>query len=157
MVECSLDLMSLEVAMKISLVILLTIMLWPWPAPARAQVGSAELSPYEQQVYGDRLWQVPREAYQREYRSEEYQARPYIPPKEEASPGVPTLQRRSSESRPLRTGPSDSSLRPGRSQQRYQTRKSFENEQRKISERSRVRAPGKAEAPAWQRGRGQDK
>jgi hypothetical protein len=128
-------------------------MFHPSPAPAQTQGPSAGLSPYERQVYGDRLWQLPREPYQREYRSEEYQARPYWPPVEEPKPGASTLRARSSGRAPLRTGAPASLGRPGRTQQRFQSRKSFENEQRKISERSRLRAPGAAGPQPWQRDR----
>jgi hypothetical protein len=140
--------------MKISLLVpLFLILLRPSPAPAQAQDPSAGLSPYERQVYGDRLWQIPREPYQREYRSEEYRARPYLPPVEVPQAGASRPKERISGRSPLRTGPPAGLGRPSRTQQRFQSRKSFENEQRKISERSRTRAPGAAGPQPWQRDR----
>jgi len=129
--------------MRKTLLAFLTVMLYAAPLQAQYQPPSEALSPYEQQRYGSKLWQVPRDPYQSQYRSAEYQARPYIPPQEEsASPSISFRKRGRGGGGPVTTAPPRQVRQPTRAQQRFQNRKQFEINQRAISERSRVKVPG---------------
>lgn len=128
---------------KIFLSLLLTLLLLP-ALPVQAQPPSPRLSPYEELRYGSDLSQVPREPYRSESRLEGYQARPYIPPAPESAvrPGAAS-RKRSVPDAPASAGRRDYGLKSPQSKarDRYQTRAVWRNEQRKISERSRIPAP----------------
>lgn len=116
--------------------------------PVLAQSSSPELSPYEELRYGSDLSRVPREPYQTESRLEGYKARPYIPPESEPSvrPGSAARQRSYSSSSPAFPSPAgirNQGLKNSQTKvrDRYQTRATWRNEQRKISERSRITVP----------------
>lgn len=110
--------------------------------PVSAQPRSSELSPYEELRYGADLSRVPREPYKTEFELEGYKARPYIPPDPKPSlrPDAASRQRNYSAAP---AGPGDRGLKNPRAKvrDRYQTRSTWRNEQRKISERSRIPAP----------------
>lgn len=121
---------------------------------ALAQSPSPALSPYEELRYGSDLSRVPREPYQTEYGLEGYKARPYIPPETEPSvrPGSTARQRSYSSSSPASPSPSgirNQGLNSPRTKvrDRYQTRATWRNEQRKISERSRIPVPSAPVTP----------
>ena len=131
--------------MKTMILTLASLLLLSWPVPAQSQPPSAELSPYEEQRYGDRLWEVPREPYQSGYKFEEYNSKLYEAPG--PAPARPKSSRPKSSrpgrvqgGSPINTSPSISQS-PTRAQQRFQTQQRFQNQQRQISERSRVKVP----------------
>ena len=129
--------------MKAIITLLLACGLWAAPAWAQSKAGSPELTPYEQLRYGDSLWEVPREPYQSDYQLERRRANiSQAPP----APGPAQPGRLES---PLRTGPAKTD--DTRAQQRFQSRKQWENEQRKISERSRSSVPSRQSKPAWKK------
>lgn len=116
--------------------------------PAPAQAPSPALSPYEELRYGSNLSEVPRDPYQSEFRSETYQARPYIAPEPDSPirPGAAAVDRRQNPSPTasqgrIRTRNDGLKTPDARVRDRYQTRTSWSNEQRKISERSRIPVP----------------
>lgn len=128
---------------KSFLPVLLTLFLLTAP-PVLAQSPSPKLSPYEEQRYGSDLSQVPRDPYRTESNLEGYQARHYIPP--EAAPSIRSgaaSRKRSNPASPGAAGARGSSLKSSSSKprDRYQTRSTWRNEQRQISERSRPSAP----------------
>ncbi len=143
--------------------ILLSGLMWPAAAPAQYQAPSTRLSPYEQQRYDSSLWQVPREPYQSRFKLEEFKARGYIPPQPEPGPGVSVDKRRTGVQSPVRTEadvltPSVQSpvrtapgATPSRAEQRardrFQTRSTWENQQRQIGERSRIAVPAPPVVP----------
>ncbi len=129
--------------MKKTVPLILLCLWWASAAWGQSPSGSPRLTPYEQQRYGDRLWEVPRDPYQSRYRTEKYNSRLS---ETQTAPSAPKK----------RGGPSPATLAPGpdptagRVQQRFQTRMRWENEQRRISERSRRGFPGqKTGQPAW--------
>gem|GEM_PF-3666680 len=138
--------------MKKAFLLTLFISLQFFARPAPAQVPSPELSSYEELRYGSDLSRVPREPYQTEFRLEGYQARPYIPPEPDSPirPGASAVDRRANPSPTasrLRTRNNGLKTPQARVRARYQTRTSWSNEQRKISERSRQPAPSAPLAP----------
>ena len=137
--------------MKHCILALIIGLVFPLGAAAQPGPSQPELSPYEQLRYGSKLWQVPREPYQSDFRLEQYKNMLYEPssPSRKSKQPTPGKPRYSSPS-PIRTPALNSA--PDRAQQRFQSRQQWENEQRKISERSRDRHPGSPEKPAWQRG-----
>ena len=118
--------------MKTTILTLTVFLLASGPAPAWSDPPSPILTPYEHQRYDSSLWEVPREPYQTEYKIEEYNSKLDNPPARS--------QGRVRKQRPIDTSPS-SVRTPTRAQQRFQTRQTWKNEQRKISERSRVQVP----------------
>lgn len=122
--------------------------------PVLAQSPSAALSPYEELRYGQDLSRVPREPYQTEFELEGYKARPYIPPEQEPSvrSGAAARQRSYDSSSPAPSSPAGirgQGLKNPRTKvrDRYQTRATWRNEQRKISERSRLSVPSAPVTP----------
>ena len=118
------------------------VVIWAWPAAAQisSAAPSGRLTPYEEQLYGDKLWKVPREPYERDYG--QYKARTYIPPDDERAFNAPSSGRsKAAGTSPMRTDPSG--VRPSETtvKRRFQTEMKFREDQRKISERSRIGAP----------------
>jgi len=113
---------------------------------AQYQAPDTKLSPYEEQRYGSRLWEVPREPYRGDF--EQYKARTYIPPEEEfssksLSPNFrPRRKDRPTDAEPEGFRRSDTAVK-----RRFQTEMKFKENQRKISERSRVRVPSTPPQP----------
>jgi hypothetical protein len=104
--------------------------LW-WASAAWGQSsGSPRLTAYEQQRYGDRLWEIPREPYQSRYQTEQYTSRL------SETPAVPSGPRNRGNRSLLTLAPGPDPA-AGRVQRRLQTRMQWENEQRRISDRSR--------------------
>ena len=115
---------------------------WAWPAAAQTNSAapSGRLTPYEEQLYGDQLWKVPRDPYERDFG--QYKARSYIPPEDETSFKAPSSGRsRGSGTGPMQTDPAG--IRPSDKavKRRFQTEMKFREDQRKIGERSRIGAP----------------
>ena len=107
----------------------------PVQAPAY-QPPTTGLTPYERNVYGFQLWAVPREPYQSRYRLEQETS------KINQFPAATVSPRRSSSGKarsPINTSPAGVAER--KTQERFQSRMRWENEQRKISDRSRYSAP----------------
>lgn len=111
------------------------------PAAAQYSSPSTELSPYEEQRYGSKLWELPREPYQSEFG--QYKARTYIPP-EDDQPARPSAVRK----RAGTAGRSSIRTESGRRtsseatvRRRFQSEMKFREDQRKIGERSRIGAP----------------
>ena len=130
-------------SVRLFAVTFLTALLWALPAAAQSSsVPSTQLAPYEEQRYGSKLWEVPREPYRTDF--EQYKARTYIPP-EDDQPARPssTERRRSSGSgsSPIKTDPGGLKKSDAAVKQRFQTDMKFRESQRKISERSRIPAP----------------
>ena len=123
-------------------------LLWAVPALAQSHPPGAKptpayrppttgLSPYEQMRYGTSLWEVPREPYQSRYRLEQDTSKINQPPAATVSPRRSSGQGRS----PINTNPAGS-VGERKTKERFQSRMQWENEQRKISDRSRHSAPG---------------
>ncbi|UQZ89505.1 hypothetical protein C4J81_09940 [Deltaproteobacteria bacterium Smac51] len=53
---------------------------FPVDALAQYEPPSTRLSPYEQQRYGDSLWEVPREPYQSRYQTDRFSSKVYNMP-----------------------------------------------------------------------------
>ena len=136
--------------MKKLLIGLVLALLWADPALAQSQPPGTKpiqapayqppttrLSPYEQMRYGTSLWEVPREPYQSRYRVEQETSKINDLPNATISP-----KRSGKGQSPINTNPAGS-VSERRTQERFQSRMQWENEQRKISDRSRNSVPGR--------------
>jgi len=126
--------------MKKLLICLAPLMLFSSPALAQYEPPTTELTPYEQTRYGSSLWEVPRQPYESRYRVEKDTSRLSESPPD-AVPSQGSYGQRSRGQSPINTSP-PGNLQERKTQQRFQSRMQWENEQRKISERSRYSAPG---------------
>ena len=135
--------------MKKALICLVLSLLWAGSALAQYQPPGTKptpayrppttgLSPYEQMRYGTSLWEVPREPYQSRYRVEQDTSRINEAPAAAISPRRPSGGR--SGGSPINTNPAGRVV--DRKTLRFQSRMQWENEQRKISDRSRQSTPG---------------